>query len=182
MDSIDSIPPTPRNLTARPSMDFGHSSVFPSGLASPSSESLDTIESHEMTDRNFDRSFGVASPSGSGTNTPMSKRSRPILSACTSTMDLGGRTPYFASRRKRPEDVPRPWMQNKKDKKIGTIWHWLLPVIGATIGCAGAAVKTWHASTETPRFAMCQVLDEDFSSGTLNPDIWSYDIQTGGFG
>lgn len=122
-----------------------------------------------------DSAISTIPPTPSGMLTP-----NPAFGSSTSSS--GHMAPYFRSRRKRPEDVSRPWAQSKKDKALGSVWHWLLPLIAIFLGLAGAAVRIYFAAAEYPQLGYCPVLMEDFASGTLDPNVWTQEVETGGYG
>ena len=180
------MPPTPRN---GPATQQDHTEAmpalprprFPSTQARDSSDSIQSLESPTSNQQNHGFNF---SNSSSGYNTP-ARSATPfgaLSSLRNSTTNMTISTPFFQSRRKRKEDIAKPWMENKKEKRIGTIWHWIFPLIGTIIGIGGAGVQIFFSSQKYGAFAMCPVLDEDFSSGVLNPDIWTHEVEVGGFG
>jgi len=182
------MPPTPRNGPARQQ---DHSEAMPDlprprfPSTSAQRESSDSIQSLETPTPNANHGFNFSNAS-SGYNTP-ARSATPtpfgVLSSLrNSSTNMTITTPFFQSRRKRKEDIAKPWMDNKKDKRIGTIWHWLFPLIGTIIGIAGAGVQIFFSSQKFATFAMCPVLNEDFSTGVLNPNIWTHEVEVGGFG
>lgn len=183
----DSMPPTPRNGLATQQ---DHTEAMPALPRPPFStasgrESSDSIQSLESSTPNQHSNHGFNfSNSSSGYNTP-ARSPTPfgaLSSLRNSTTNMTISTPFFQSRRKRKEEIAKPWMDNKKEKRIGTMWHWLFPLIGTIIGIGGAGVQIFFSSQKYSAFAMCPVLDEDFSSGVLNPDIWTHEVEVGGFG
>jgi len=119
-----------------------------------------------------DSAISTIPPTPSGMLTPNG-----AFSSSTSTL-----TPYFRSRRKRPEEVSRPWAQTKKDKALGSVWHWLLPIVTMTLGIAGAGVRVYFAAQQFPQMDYCSVLMEDFASGSLDPAVWTQEVEVGGYG
>ncbi|RDW95070.1 hypothetical protein BP5796_00833 [Coleophoma crateriformis] len=86
---------------------------------------------------------------------------------------------YFRSRRvPRSEAVPLPERKKKGKEKL----LWILPLCGFLCGLciSGAMIYLKIASTLENKF--CQILDEDFSSGSLDSNIWTHEIELGGFG
>ena len=73
--------------------------------------------------------------------------------------------------------VEKPWLLEKDPKEK---WVTILPLIGVLMGCGLAAYLGYSgwASVETHKF--CLVYDDDFS--TFRNDIWSHEVQVGGFG
>lgn len=75
----------------------------------------------------------------------------------------------------------KPWM-TEREPRARTSW-WLTFSL-FVLGIAGAAVLCWQGMSSIKILKdseLCSVLDEDFSSGTLNTDTWNYDNELGGF-
>ena len=68
----------------------------------------------------------------------------------------------------------------KKDPKDK--WLWIIPLMGVVFGIAitGLMVFMQIGSKKSQKY--CPVLDDTFSSGTLNPSVWTKEVQLGGFG
>jgi hypothetical protein len=131
---LDSMPATPH-----PERSYDEDLQRPRPFSNTPLQSSDSIES--LNDATSSRPRRAASPFTTGANTPNRSYSHfGQLSSMSSTMTLNS-TPFFQSRRKRKEEISRPWMDSKKTRRIGTMWHWLLPLIGAFIGIAGAGVQ-----------------------------------------
>lgn len=90
-----------------------------------------------------------------------------------------GTKPYFHSRRIDPKDIVKPWAEKKDSSKK---WHTIIPLIGIVIGLGLAALECWQGYTSVVNKSYCLVYDEDFSSGTLDPNIWTKEVSAGGFG
>lgn len=122
--------------------------------------------------------------SGTGPNNPFASPSgsRPA-SSFGSNSALGARfdersNRYFHSRRVKKGEVEKPWM-NKSDPKEK--WVTILPIIGIFIGLALSGFLVWDGLKSVVKHQYCLVLGEDFSGG-LNTDIWTKEVQVGGFG
>lgn len=88
-------------------------------------------------------------------------------------------TGYFRSRRVRKADaVPLP--DKKKSKKEALLWGFPLGGLLLGLGLTGLIIYLKIASITHHKY--CSVLSEDFSSGTLDPNIWTKEVQVGGFG
>lgn len=99
-----------------------------------------------------------------------------------SSARVGAGNTFFRSRRIRKEDLQTPREANThKDPKAK--WTWILPLIGMGIGLAISGVLIYLALRQVgSSHNYCSVLNEDFSSGKLNPNIWTIERQVGGFG
>ncbi|KAF5373843.1 hypothetical protein D9758_000696 [Tetrapyrgos nigripes] len=76
----------------------------------------------------------------------------------------------------------KPWLNHTPTRERASWW---LTVICIVLGFIGAAVLCYFGATTIDLLdesQLCQVLNEDFSSGSLNTDIWKRDVQLGGFG
>jgi hypothetical protein len=88
-------------------------------------------------------------------------------------------TGYFRSRRVRKEDaVPLP--ARKKSKKESLLW--IMPLCGLILGLGITGVVIYLKLQTIQHHKYCPVLNDDFSSGTLDPKIWTKEVQVGGFG
>ena len=57
-----------------------------------------------------------------------------------------------------------------------------MPMTGVLLGLAVTGVLIYLQIASTINYNFCSVLDDDFSSGTLNPTIWTIEQEVGGFG
>ena len=86
---------------------------------------------------------------------------------------------YFHSRRVQKGNVEKPWTERKDKKEKWVKW---VPVVGIVIGFAVAGVLIWDGMRSVTNNNYCPVYTDDFKSGTLNPDIWTKEVEVGGFG
>jgi hypothetical protein len=86
---------------------------------------------------------------------------------------------YFHSRRIDPKDIVKPWAEKKDSSKK---WHTIIPLMGIFVGLGLAALECWQGYTSVVNKSYCLVYDEDFSSGTLDSNIWTKEVGVGGFG
>ncbi|THV51465.1 hypothetical protein BGAL_0110g00240 [Botrytis galanthina] len=88
-------------------------------------------------------------------------------------------TGYFRSRRVRKADaIPLP--VNKKAKKEALLW--VFPLCGLLLGLGLTGLIIYLKLSEITHHKYCPVLSEDFSSGALDPKIWTTEVQVGGYG
>lgn len=88
-------------------------------------------------------------------------------------------TGYFRSRRVRKADST-PLPVKKKAKKEALLW--LFPVGGLLLGLGLTALIIYLKITSITHHKYCPVLSEDFSSGALDPEVWTTEVQVGGYG
>lgn len=117
--------------------------------------------------------FNLSSRNTPGTSTPASYR------ASAFHLPAAGSQKYFKSRRINPEDIQKPWTEKKDSKKK---WHTIFPLIGIGLGIALVALECWQGLSSVINYNYCPVYQEDFSSGALDPKIWTKEVETGGFG
>jgi len=86
---------------------------------------------------------------------------------------------YFRSRRIRKEDGHEP-PKFKKDPKEKFLW--IIPLCGVLVGLAITGLLIYLQIGHVSSHNYCPVLDDDFSSGVLNPNIWTKEMEVGGFG
>jgi hypothetical protein len=85
---------------------------------------------------------------------------------------------YYHSRRIRKDENYEP---PKFKKHRGEKWLWIIPTIGLIGGLAVGGLIVYNGiGGQSHNY--CPVLDEDFSSGVLNPRIWTKEVEVGGFG
>lgn len=96
----------------------------------------------------------------------------------------GGQRPalpaYFHSRRMDPgEKTEKPWIGEKKDPR--ETWATIFPVFGAIVGIAIALLIIWDGYKTVPNYKHCLVYGDDFGAG-LKPNVWTKEVEVGGFG
>lgn len=96
----------------------------------------------------------------------------------SSAVNHSSATTYFRSRRVRKGEVQRPWV-GKKDPKEK--WVTIIPIVGAIIGLALAGFLVWDGLRTVVINDYKLVLDENFS-GPLDSNIWTKEVEVGGFG
>lgn len=107
--------------------------------------------------------------------------SRPVSSYNSSAIgqaaiDRGQR--YFHSRRVKKGEVEKPWLSKKDPKEK---WVTILPILGIFIGLGVSGVLIWDGLRSVVTHKYCPVLQEDWSGG-LNKNVWTQEVQVGGFG
>lgn len=152
--------------TAMPSP---HRSGSPNEGRNPFSDGAESQASHRSPGAHTPNPF--ASPSGS----------RPASSFGSSSaiarFDERAQR-YFHSRRVKAGEVEKPWLDKSDPKEK---WVTILPVIGIVIGLAISGFLVWDGIRSVVKHNYELVLDEDFSGG-FNTDIWTKEVQVGGFG
>jgi hypothetical protein len=74
--------------------------------------------------------------------------------------------------------VEKPWKSKNNSKMRLAYW---ITYATATLGIIAGALRCYLGWRNVPRLGnLCQVMEEEFD--TLNLDIWSRDIDLGGFG
>ncbi|KAH7393274.1 concanavalin A-like lectin/glucanase domain-containing protein [Cadophora sp. MPI-SDFR-AT-0126] len=87
---------------------------------------------------------------------------------------------YFRSRRIRKDDAGHEPPTFKKDPKEK--WLCIIPMLGLFTGLAITGVMIYLKIGRLATHDYCPVLDDDFSSGLLNKNIWTAENEVGGFG
>lgn len=137
----------------------------------------------------MERSTLVITSLDMATDTPNSLEdpfSNPVVSASASFTGLSSardvsslpQPRYYHSRRIWKDENYTP--PNFK-KHPGEKWLWINPLIGFITGLAISGYMIYTAVSGMS-YNYCPVLDEDFSSGVLNPKIWTMEVEVGGFG
>ncbi len=135
-----------------------------------------------------DRAHSLASPSGSIPNpfqSPAVSRpqtiSRPASSFGSSSalgrsLESRGQR-YFHSRRIKKGEVEKPWLDKRDPKEK---WVTIIPIIGILIGLGISGFLIWDGINSVVQHSYCLVLDDTFAS--FNADIWTKEVQVGGYG
>ena len=100
-------------------------------------------------------------------------------SASSSSFPSAPKQKRFPSRRKIKADIQRPWIGNKDSQRI---WHLVFPLVGIFLGVAFTGFEVYQGMAAVPQHSYCLILDEDFSSGSLDTSVWTHEVQVGGFG
>lgn len=85
---------------------------------------------------------------------------------------------FFHSRRVAKGDVEKPWLK-KVDKKEK--WVTIIPLIGIFIGLGISGFLVWDGLRSVVHHKYCPLIDENFDNG-FDTNVWSKEIQVGGFG
>lgn len=103
---------------------------------------------------------------------------RPVLSTAPSFSGVRKRTKYFRSRRVGRGEIEKPHRTKDPREK----WTVIIPIAGLVLGLivCGAIIYVKFRTTSTNTY--CPVLDEDFSSGSLDPKVWTKEVELGGYG
>jgi hypothetical protein len=85
---------------------------------------------------------------------------------------------YFHSRRVRKGEVEKPWL-GKPDPKEK--WVTILPILGILIGMGISGFLVWDGIRSVVKNKYCLVLEDNFQGG-LNTNVWTKEVEVGGFG
>lgn len=99
-------------------------------------------------------------------------------SECDSGTHVDERNRYFHSRRVKPGEIEKPWLEKTSRKEK---WVTILPLLAIFLGLVGSGFLVWDGIRSVVKNKYCPVMDEDFSQG-LNPGIWSKEVEVGGYG
>lgn len=88
-------------------------------------------------------------------------------------------TKYFHSRRVRKGEVDKPWLTKKDPREK---WVTIIPCIGLALGLALAAFLVFDGLKTVVHHDYCPVLDISDFSGGLDPNVWTKEVEAGGFG
>ncbi|KAI8675194.1 GH16 domain-containing protein [Fusarium keratoplasticum] len=88
------------------------------------------------------------------------------------------RNRYFHSRRVKPGEIEKPWLEKTNPKEK---WVTILPILAIILGLVGSGFLVWDGIRSVVKNTYCPVLDEDFSGG-LDPKIWTKEVEVGGYG
>ena len=79
---------------------------------------------------------------------------------------------------KKNESLEKPWLKKKDPKEK---WITIFPILGLLVGLSISAFLIYDGINSVVKHKYCLVLHEDFSGG-LNSDVWTKEVQAGGFG
>lgn len=85
---------------------------------------------------------------------------------------------FFHSRRVAKGEVEKPWVGKSHPKEK---WVTIFPLIGILIGLGISGFLIYDGLSSVVHHKYCPVLDDDFGSG-LNTNVWSKEVEVGGFG
>ena len=87
---------------------------------------------------------------------------------------------YFHSRRIKKDNIDKPWLRDSKDKRKK--WLTIVPLLGLLIGLGLGGYMVYNGLQSVPKHTYCSVYDEDWSSGSLDPKVWTHEVEVGGYG
>lgn len=125
-----------------------------------------------------------ATTTGQNTPRPHSNPLSPVASRpASSNASPGPRSApsqrYFHSRRIRIGEIEKPWLSKKDPKEK---WVTIIPIIGLVVGLLAAGALVYDGMKSVVNHTYELVLDEHFTSGTLDPKVWTREVESGGFG
>lgn len=86
---------------------------------------------------------------------------------------------YFHSRRVKKGEVERPWLDRKDPKEK---WVTIIPIIGILVGLGLTGFLIYDGLSTVSHHKYCNVYDADFSETGLDSDVWTKEVELGGFG
>lgn len=117
----------------------------------------------------------------SGASTPAAGMYNASFTSSYPNAALKYRKPFAQRTLADGEKTYKPWTENTKRKKTDRKAYWIF-VLTVMLGVAGSVVLIYFAYASVPKDKYCLVLEDNFDSPTINRDIWTHEIQTGGFG
>lgn len=75
-------------------------------------------------------------------------------------------------------ELERPWL-NRKDPKEK--WVTIIPLLGIFVGLALSAFLIYEGLQTVHHNVYCPVLMDDFTGG-LNSNVWTKEVEVGGYG
>lgn len=148
--------------------------------AQHSNSSTSDVPTRNPTPSHYSKADPFATPPLSSRPSRVPTRAHSIDGSSSSSSDYPAKVApsYFRSRRttRREKGEHREVQKDKKAK-----WLWIIPFIGFLCGLAICGVLIYFG-IEKEQYQYCSVLDEDFSGTTLNPKIWTTEVQVNGFG
>lgn len=144
----------------------------PTGIEDARTDSILSTESRAVSSTS-----GRPNPFATPVETPEGSVYGGISRARNSTTS-GGQN-YFRSRRIRKDDghVPPVFKKDPKEKYLT-----IIPVTGLIVGLliTGAMIYLKIGTMKSHNY--CPILDDDFSTGMLNPAVWTKEVEVGGYG
>lgn len=96
----------------------------------------------------------------------------------TALHNVTGPSAYFRTRRIRKGEQERPWLNCKDPREK---WVWIIPLIGILLGFVASGAQIYFGLQRISNHSYCSVLDEDWTNG-FNEDVWTKEVEVGGFG
>lgn len=86
---------------------------------------------------------------------------------------------YFHSRRIKKGEAQRPWLDKKDPREK---WVTIIPIIGFVVGLLLSGLLIYDGLQTVQKHVYCPVYLEEFSSGMLDPKVWTKEVEVGGYG
>ena len=104
----------------------------------------------------------------------------PSAAASTTGFTIPAPQPrYFHSRRIKKGTLEKPWIEKKDPREK---WVTIIPVMGIVVGLLLSGLIIYQGMTTVQKHVYCSVYEDDFSSGRLDPKVWTKEVEVGGFG
>ncbi|CAM1501820.1 Fc.00g038040.m01.CDS01 [Cosmosporella sp. VM-42] len=85
---------------------------------------------------------------------------------------------YFHSRRIKPDEIEKPWLDKVDPKEK---WVTIMPILAIVLGLAASGLLIWDGLNSVAHHTYCPVLDEDWTNG-FDTSVWTKEVEVGGFG
>lgn len=86
---------------------------------------------------------------------------------------------YFHSRRIKKGEAQRPWLDKKDPREK---WVTIIPLLGILVGLILSGIIVYDGLQTVQQNSYCPIFEVDFATGTLDPKIWTKEVEVGGFG
>ncbi|KAK9451885.1 glycoside hydrolase [Limtongia smithiae] len=73
----------------------------------------------------------------------------------------------------------KPWLKDRQKGDRILMW---ITVVTCVIGCGIVGVLVWAGISSVTNYKYCVVMQDDFSSGTIDETLWTREVELGGFG
>lgn len=79
----------------------------------------------------------------------------------------------------RKDELEKPWLHKADPKEK---WVTIVPLVGILVGLGIAGFLVWDGLSSVVHHKYCPVLDDTFGGGALDTNVWTKEVQVGGFG
>ncbi|KAG1883747.1 glycoside hydrolase family 16 protein [Suillus subluteus] len=76
----------------------------------------------------------------------------------------------------------KPWLTKKRRCETGSWWVTFVTVILGFLAAAALCFQGWNSVNVLEDSQLCIVMDDEFSTGSLDDTNWTLDVELGGFG
>ncbi|KAF2479745.1 glucan endo-1,3-beta-D-glucosidase [Neohortaea acidophila] len=76
-------------------------------------------------------------------------------------------------------EAQRPWLDKKDPREK---WVTIIPLLGILVGLILSGIIVYDGLQTVQQNSYCPIFEVDFATGTLDPKIWTKEVEVGGFG